>query len=657
MKVEPSTRHRALLVEDNPGDARLIQEMLREDSDGEFVLVPAEDLATALSRLAADELDLVLLDLSLPDSHAADTVAAVRRTSRHLPIVVLTGLEDEETAYDALKKGAQEYLVKGRFDAALLARTLRYAIQRKALEAELERSISVLQATLESTADGILALALDREGRVSNYNRRFVDLWEVPEPILAAKDSERLLAFMVDQLRDPDRLRRVFELSSREDQGYDLLEFRDGRVYERLAIPQVLEEQVIGWVWSFRDVTVRRRAIEDLREARQVAEAANRAKSGFLADLSHEIRTPLNTIVGTADLLAEVTVDSEHREYVQVLRRATQALLALVSDVLDVSKVEAGRLDLETVPFVLPHVVGGVIELLRPSAAQKGLTLTLNLGADVPHEVIGDPNRVRQILLNLIANAVKFTERGGVTVAVEPDSERGFVHFVVDDTGIGIAQDELEAIFERFGRAGARLSNRPGGSGLGLSIVRRLAHLMQGRAWAESSPGAGSRFHVVLRLPSAQLTGGPPQEERSDDAAPPCRSSADPNRPLRILIADDSEDNRTLIGFYLKRLPYQLELVDDGAAAVSKYKSGEYDLVIMDLQMPVLDGYGAVIAIRQWEAERGRPRTPILALTAYAVHEKLEQSLTTGCSAFLTKPVTKDKLLKAIQEHAAGPRA
>jgi signal transduction histidine kinase len=647
-----SARHRALLVEDNPGDARLIEEMLRESSDGEFALVPAADLASALSRLGTDELDLVLLDLSLPDSQGTDTVAAVRRSSRDLPIVVLTGLEDEETAYDALQKGAQEYLVKGRFDAALLARTLQYAIRRKTLEAELEHSISLLQATLESTADGILAL--DRAGKVTHCNRRFVDLWEVPERILAARDAELLLTFMLDQLRDPERLRRVFDLSSREDQGYDLLEFRDGRVYERLAIPHVLEDRVIGWVWSFRDVTERRRAIEDLRQARQSAEAANRAKSGFLADLSHEIRTPLNTIVGTADLLAEVIVDPEQREYAQVLRRATQALLALVSDVLDVSKVESGRLDLESVRFALPQIVGGVIELLRPSAAQKGLALTLNLGANLPQEVVGDPNRVRQILLNLTANAIKFTERGGVTVTLEPDEERGFVHFVVEDTGIGIAREQLESIFERFTRVIAAQSSPSVGTGLGLSIARRLAHLMQGRVWAESELGIGSRFHVVLRLPSApQPSADPPPEIALAPSV--AGSTAGPDRRLRILVADDSEDNRTLIGFYLKRLPYDVDLVEDGAAAVDRFKSGRFDLVIMDLQMPVLDGYGAVKAIRRWEAEAGRPRTPILALTAYAVDEKLAESLTTGCSGFLTKPVTKDKLLSAIREHAAAP--
>lgn len=540
-----STLCRTLLVEDNPGDARLIEEMLGEVGVGTFEPRSATDLAAARALLSEREFDVVLLDLSLPDSHGTETVAAVRGIAPHMPIVVLTCLEDEEVTYDALERGAQDYLVKGQFDPAVLTRTIRYAIRRKRLEDEVKHSILLLQATLESTA-----------------------------------------------------------------------------------------------------------------KARQAAEAANRAKSEFLADLSHEIRTPLNTIVGVADLLADTKLAADQQQYVEILHRSTQVLLALVSDVLDLSKIEAGRLELEKIPFSLSQVVTGVLELLRPAAVQKSLVLAVEIPSDVPAQVVGDPTRLRQILLNLASNAIRFTEQGRVTIAVKNDAASGFLHFTVSDTGIGIRRENLAVIFEEFRQVDPSVQRHYGGSGLGLGIARRLVELMRGRIWVESEIGSGSRFHFVVHLDPAPRGSEAEQPQlketgRAGDDSPPAKTQA------RILLADDSEDNRALIGFYLKKTRYEIEMADNGEVAVLKFKSGQYDLVIMDLQMPVLDGYEAVRQIRRWEAENRRPPTPILALTAYAIDEKIAKSLEGGCNGFLTKPVTKEQLLTAIQSYvqAKSPAA
>lgn len=540
-----STLCRTLLVEDNPGDARLIEEMLGEVGVGTFEPRSATDLAAARALLSEREFDVVLLDLSLPDSHGTETVAAVRGIAPHMPIVVLTCLEDEEVTYDALERGAQDYLVKGQFDPAVLTRTIRYAIRRKRLEDEVKHSILLLQATLESTA-----------------------------------------------------------------------------------------------------------------KARQAAEAANRAKSEFLADLSHEIRTPLNTIVGVADLLADTKLAADQQQYVEILHRSTQVLLALVSDVLDLSKIEAGRLELEKIPFSLSQVVTGVLELLRPAAVQKSLVLAVEIPSDVPAQVVGDPTRLRQILLNLASNAIRFTEQGRVTIAVKNDAASGFLHFTVSDTGIGIPRENLAVIFEEFRQVDPSVQRHYGGSGLGLGIARRLVELMRGRIWVESEIGSGSRFHFVVHLDPAPRGSEAEQPQlketgRAGDDSPPAKTQA------RILLADDSEDNRALIGFYLKKTRYEIEMADNGEVAVLKFKSGQYDLVIMDLQMPVLDGYEAVRQIRRWEAENRRPPTPILALTAYAIDEKIAKSLEGGCNGFLTKPVTKEQLLTAIQSYvqAKSPAA
>jgi PAS domain S-box-containing protein len=643
-----------LFVEDNPADARLVEEMLRDVLHDSFGFQVAGDLGSAIARLSKDAVDVVLLDLSLPDSHGTETAATLRRSAPHVPIVVLTGVEDEEAALDALEKGAQDCLVKGKFDAPLLARTIRYAIQRKLAEEAMQHSLSLLQTMLESIADGIVVL--DQSRKIVHYNRRFVEMWSVPRSLLDAKDGEALRDFMLPQVVDPQRLRRRFdERLGEEAQGYDLLEFPDGRTYERSSIPHLLEGKVIGWVWSFRDVTERRRAIEELRRARHAAEAANRAKSEFLANLSHEIRTPLNTIVGITDLLADNSANAERRQYLEMLRRASGILLGLVGDVLDLSKIEAGRIDLRKAPLHLHELVNDAVQLLQPAAAKKGLDLTAIILPEVPQTVVGDQNRLRQILLNLLGNAIKFTEKGSVTARVENDLVPGMILFTIIDTGIGIPAARLASVFEDFEQADPEISRQYGGTGLGLGIARRLVDLMDGRLWVESEPGRGSRFHFTVRLerPFAEPTSGSP---RRDDSPVPGTSEPSPpaRRAARILLVDDSDDNRALFGFYLKHTPYQLDMADNGAVAVLKFQSNPYDLVIMDLQMPVLDGYEATRAIREFEAERRRPPTPILALTAHALDEKLERSLADGCTGFLTKPVTREQLMTAIRKHLPG---
>ena len=641
-----SVANRLLLVEDNASDARLVCETLRDVPDGEFAIEIVTDLASAVAMLAERHFDAVLLDLSLPDSQGTATVETINREAPHVPLVVLTGLEDSAVAYDALKKGAQDYLNKGQLDAPLLARAIRYAIQRKAIEDTAKRSVSLLQATLESTADGIIVL--DNSRNIINYNQRFAEMLGMPRSVLTASDGERWMQFLLRQLADPERFRRrVEELFAEEDQSYDLLEFRDGRIYERLSIPYVLEEKIIGRVWSFRDVTERRRAIDELRRARQAAEAANRAKSDFLADLSHEIRTPLNTIIGMAELLADEPNAGAQRDAIETMRRASEALLGLVSDVLDLSKIEAGRLELHATPFVLREVIDGAVELMRPHAERKRLRFASRIDPDVVANVIGDPNRLRQVLLNLLTNAIKFTERGEVELQVSNDAD--LVRFTISDTGPGIPASKLAVAFDPFEQLDRSIGLQYGGSGLGLGIARRLVELMGGRIWADSEPGRGSRFQFTARLEPHRLA----LAAHGAEPAPQGTGAANGERTLRVLLAEDSEDNRTLIRLYLRNLPIELDATADGAAALERFRSGPYDLVLLDLQMPVLDGYQAVRAMRQLEREQDRSPTPILALTAHAVDEKLARCVDAGCSGFLTKPLTRLQLLAAIREHVS----
>jgi PAS domain S-box-containing protein len=396
-------------------------------------------------------------------------------------------------------------------------------------------------------------------------------------------------------------------------------------------------------VGAMQNITARRNAEAEIERARDEAEAANRAKSEFLANMSHEIRTPLNGVMGVAGALTRTELADEQREMVGLIETSAHTLEALLSDVLDLARIESGRLELHAEPFELANALRQTAALFASPARAKGLAFEARIAAAAHAKVRGDVTRLRQIVTNLLSNAIKFTAAGSVALDVEAAraSDRLDLLITVSDTGIGFDGEARARLFHRFEQADGSITRRFGGTGLGLSISRSLAEAMGGVLDARSVPGEGSTFGLSLALPLVA--------EETPAAEPAYTPAPEPDgRRRRILLAEDHPTNRRVVQLILEGLDIDLTCVEDGAQAVDAETAGHFDLILMDMQMPVMDGLAATRAIRAREAGAGARRTPILSLTANAMPEHAQASLAAGADGHLTKPIAADKLIAAV---------
>ncbi len=772
-----ATRARALsLAEEMTAELRTSQEeqgklvALIENSTDSIGIVSLDGryvyLNAAGRRLAGLSPDEEIHSRSFLDTHPESTRVVLR--DQMMPLVLRGGRWEDEGLIQGTDTGGPSEVQISSFpilnpqtrQPSCLAVVQRNISERKRQEKELAYSMCLLEATLESTADGILVV--DGGGSVVSFNQKFLDLWRVPASLADLKRDDALLAHVVNQLSDPEAfLQRVRELySTPEAESIDTIDFKDGRVFERHSRPQRTDREVVGRVWSFHDITERKRGEEALRtaeakfrslveqslvgiyiiqddrfiyanpkteeilgytqeellalpsvlqlaveedretvrdnfrrrlagevqsvrytcgirrkngpvveveafgsvteyngrlavigamldvterrrmesvvvQAKEAAEATSRAKSDFLANMSHEIRTPLNGIIGMSGLLLDRPEDQDRDDCARTIRDSAEILLGIVNDILDLSKIESGKMAIEVVDFDLRAVMQDVIELLALNAQQKGLRLTFDLPPACPSLVRGDPGRLRQVLTNLIGNAVKFTLEGEVSLTgrLVGDREQEIdVRLTVQDTGIGIPSERQAAIFESFTQADGSTTRRFGGTGLGLTISRQLVEAMGGRIDLLSETGKGSTFRIELTLPKQIGVLRPAVPQPSDRPAAPVRTG------LRVLVVEDNMVNQKVARRLMERQGCRTDAAANGLEAVETLARLPYDLVFMDVQMPEMDGYEATAEIRRREAAVGG-HIPIIAMTAHAMQGDRERCLAAGLDDYISKPI------------------
>lgn len=525
--------------------------------------------------------------------------------------------------------------------------TLNDITQRKVAE----DTMRLHERALASSSNGIVIVDMRLPDQPIIYTNTS---FEKMTGYAAAESLGRNCRFLQAAERDQPQLAEIRQaLHERRECRVTVRNYRkDGAPFwNELTLSPVKDAQgeVTHFIGIQSDITARKEVEEQLVQARHAAEAANRAKSEFLANISHEIRTPMNGIIGMTELTLQTLLDAEQRDNLELVRRSADSLLTLINDLLDFSKIEAGRLELEKVPFRLDELVEEITRSLR-LRVNAGVCMKVHLEPGLDTPILGDRVRLGQVLINLLGNALKFTETGEVVLAVRAASQEEqqlTLHFSVRDTGIGISQDKVPHIFEAFTQADASTSRHYGGTGLGLAICARLVALMGGQIWVDSVAGKGSTFHFLARLGHLPVT-----DEQQAPVPHLTGKPSLPGRPLHILVAEDNETNQRLIVRLLENMGHRARIVGNGTEAVAAAGAAQFDLILMDVQMPQMNGIEATEAIREWEKTTKR-HTPIIALTAHAMDTYRQRCLAAGMDDFLTKPIRLEALTLALGRWAA----
>ncbi len=631
-----STQKKILVVDDTEATRYAVARTLKSEG---FQVVEAANGQDALELVRSEKPDLVTLDIHLPDMLGFEVCRRIKLepATTHIPVLqVSASYVTSKDRINGLEGGADSYLTHP-FEPAVLIATIKALLRARTVDENLRITEERFRVALQSAPITISSCDLDlRYTWIHNAPGSRGDsgyLGKRDEEIFPPDQAKRLMRLKREVLDSGAPVRAVIDLTFDDevrsfDTTFEPLR-EDGGVLTGVTIA------------SF-DITERRKSEEAQRLAFEAAEAANQAKTRFLSNMSHEIRTPLGVVQGFADLALEPNLaEADRNEYLLTIKRNAQNLTKLLGEILDLAKVEAGKIEIEKSRFSLTELISEIIEGMRLQAREKGISLALRVVQPFPQFVVSDITRLRQVVLNLVSNAVKFTERGGVELVATAREDGGLTQVEIDvtDSGIGLSAAQRARLFEAFVQADSSTTRKYGGTGLGLNLSKRLAQALGGDLtleWSEEGRGSTFKFYFDAGV----LT-------KSDYAAPAPAAAAIAGAKnlagLRVLLVEDSIDNQLLLTRYLKKTGANVEVASDGLEGVEKGAATAFDVILMDLQMPNLDGYEATRELRG----RGLT-TPIVALTAHAMKEEMDRALSSGFTDYLTKPVNPGLLIETL---------
>lgn len=632
-----------LLVDPDPESERLIAGLLARLEGVELGLEAVRDYESGLAAIRHNQHGVYLVAHPIGEQSGIELIRQAIAEGCAAPLILLTAEPDNEVDLAALEAGAADHLLKSQLNVVRLELALRYALERQRLLRALQSERDLLHTLLDHLPDSIYFK--DIESRFVRTSRALARKFGLSDPseVEGKCDAD---FFTEEHAAEARKDEQDLMQSGRQVIGKEEKEtWPDGRQTWVSTTKLALRDRqgaVVGTFGISRDITAQKRAALALRDAKEAAEAANRAKSDFLANMSHEIRTPMNAIIGMTELVLDTPLSSSQREYLGMVRESGESLLSVINGILDYSKIEAGKLELERAPFDLRETLGDTMKSLAVRAHRADLELACHIAPNVPEAVLGDPARLRQIVVNLVGNGIKFTEQGEVVldVAVETVSPTETVlHFRVTDTGVGIPPDKIDAVFRPFEQADTSTTRRFGGTGLGLTISSRLIELMGGRIWVESELGRGSTFHFTARFE-------PVSREAADRGPPPSVILRD----TRVLVVDDNATNRMILEEMLSNWSLRPDSSPGATDALAKLAaanaSGDpYRLVLTDCNMPDIDGFTLTALIKE---DTRLASTIIMMLTSGSRVGDVARCEQLGIATHLLKPVKQSELFDAI---------